>query len=322
MYIRSCIELIDCESSIKQKACEKGNDIDDARILNDDDWQSLSSSPTKSDSQCKLIERISSSFIGKALTEYVAEESTIPAYMALHLASECARLGSVAPKHFVPHVKPPPRLQVSSDAQEPDEEKHGSLASGKSTLIKTLATWAVKSGRTKVKGPGLLLVNLNPNDVGWTVPGTFSVAPLDVLIPTTTPVLPFGSTPTTEYLKHLGEQYTHAYCVDNCLVKVADPIFLGYCIGKKIPCGVKFVLKSQPNKSLGVLALKNKHWSVVSFEFKLAYHIADKNIPHIDLKSKELIKPNQPNGIKLELFIFDFFPFVNSLSLLEVDRIK
>ncbi|EFP92361.2 uncharacterized protein PGTG_18348 [Puccinia graminis f. sp. tritici CRL 75-36-700-3] len=134
---------------------------------------------------------------GKALTEYVAEESTIPAYMALHLASECARLGSVAPKHFVPHVKPPPRLQVSSDAQEPDEEKHGSLASGKSTLIKTLATWAVKSGRTKVKGPGLLLVNLNPNDVGWTVPGTFSVAPLDVLIPTTTPVLPFGSTPTT-----------------------------------------------------------------------------------------------------------------------------
>ncbi|EFP92362.1 UDP-N-acetylglucosamine pyrophosphorylase [Puccinia graminis f. sp. tritici CRL 75-36-700-3] len=62
--------------------------------------------------------------------------------------------------------------------------------------------------------------------------------------------------------------------------------------------------------------------SIKSFEFKLAYHIADKNIPHIDLKSKELIKPNQPNGIKLELFIFDFFPFVNSLSLLEVDRIK
>jgi polyribonucleotide 5'-hydroxyl-kinase len=92
--------------------------------------------------------------------------------MALHLALERARLGSVAPKHFVPHVEPPPRLQVSSDAQEPDEEKHGphvmvigSLASGKSTLIKTLANWAVKSGRTKVEGPGLLLVNLNPNDV-------------------------------------------------------------------------------------------------------------------------------------------------------------
>ncbi|WAQ87922.1 hypothetical protein PtA15_9A46 [Puccinia triticina] len=149
-------------------------------------------------------DEIRSAIFSKASTEYVAEESTVPAYMALHLALERARLGSVAPKHFVPHVEPPPRLQHLSDGQEPDEEKHGphvmvigSLASGKSTLIKSLANWAVKSGRTKVEGPGLLLVNLNPNDGAWTVPGTFSVAPLNVSIPTTTPVLPFGSTPTT-----------------------------------------------------------------------------------------------------------------------------
>ncbi|OAV99357.1 hypothetical protein PTTG_04566 [Puccinia triticina 1-1 BBBD Race 1] len=161
-------------------------------------------------------------------------------------------------------------------------------------------------------------------------------------------------------LKHRGIEYIHAYCVDNCLVKVADPIFLGYCISKKTTCGVKVVLKSQPNESVGVLALKNKLWSVVeysempesvassraengelkfksanianhfyslkflesieSFESKLAYHVAHKKIPHIDLKSKQLIKPSQPNGIKLELFIFDVFPFVDSLSLLEVDR--
>lgn len=110
--------------------------------------------------------------IGKASTEYVAEESTVPAYMALHLALERARLSSVAPKHFQPQVEPPARLQVGSDGRDPDEEKHGphvmvigSLTSGKSTLIKTLANWAVKSGRTKLEGPGLLLVNLNPNDV-------------------------------------------------------------------------------------------------------------------------------------------------------------
>ncbi|KAI7949079.1 hypothetical protein MJO28_007900 [Puccinia striiformis f. sp. tritici] len=141
----------------------------------------------------------------KASTEYVAEESTVPAYMALHLALERARLSSVAPKHFQPQAEPPARLQQAySDGRDPDEEKHGphvmvigSLASGKSTLIKTLANWAVKSGRTKLEGPGLLLVNLNPNDGAWTVPGTFSVAPLNVSIPTTTPVLPIGSTPTT-----------------------------------------------------------------------------------------------------------------------------
>jgi polyribonucleotide 5'-hydroxyl-kinase len=102
----------------------------------------------------------------------VAEESTVPAYMALHLALERVRLGSVPPKHFLPHVEPPARLQHVTDGQEQDEEKQGphvmvigSLASGKSTLIKTLANWAVKSGRTKLEGPGLLLVNLNPNDV-------------------------------------------------------------------------------------------------------------------------------------------------------------
>ncbi|KAI9606350.1 hypothetical protein KEM48_001893 [Puccinia striiformis f. sp. tritici PST-130] len=125
--------------------------------------------------------------------------------MALHLALERARLSSVAPKHFQPQAEPPARLQQAySDGRDPDEEKHGphvmvigSLASGKSTLIKTLANWAVKSGRTKLEGPGLLLVNLNPNDGAWTVPGTFSVAPLNVSIPTTTPVLPIGSTPTT-----------------------------------------------------------------------------------------------------------------------------
>lgn len=142
--------------------------------------------------------------IGKASTEYVAEESTAPSYMALHLALERARLASVAPKHFIPSVEPPPRLQAGTEGQESDEEKPGphvmvigSVASGKSTLVKTLANWAVKSGRTKLEGPGLLLVNLNPNDGAWTIPGTFSIAPLNVSIPTTTPVLPLGSTPTT-----------------------------------------------------------------------------------------------------------------------------
>ncbi|KAA1131584.1 UDP-N-acetylglucosamine pyrophosphorylase [Puccinia graminis f. sp. tritici] len=68
-----------------------------------------------------------------------------------------------------------------------------------------------------------------------------------------------------EDLKHRGAEYIHACCVDNCLVKVADLIFLGYCIGKKTPCGVKVVLKSQPNESVGVLALKNKQWLVVEY---------------------------------------------------------
>ncbi|MBW0509995.1 hypothetical protein O181_049710 [Austropuccinia psidii MF-1] len=139
---------------------------------------------------------------GKASTEYLAEESTIPVYLALHLALERSRLSAIAPKHFEPHVDPPPPLIDQSEELEdvkpgPHVMIIGSTASGKSTLFKTLANWAIKSGRTKLEGPGLLLVNLNPNDGQFTIPGSFSIAPLNVSIPTTTPVLPIGSTPTT-----------------------------------------------------------------------------------------------------------------------------
>lgn len=60
--------------------------------------------------------------------------------------------------------------------------------------------------------------------------------------------------------------------------------------------------------------------SVESFEHKLAYHIAHKKIPSVDLKTGEIVKPNKPNGMKLELFIFDVFPYTKNFAVLEVAR--
>ncbi|KAG0152522.1 hypothetical protein CROQUDRAFT_649945 [Cronartium quercuum f. sp. fusiforme G11] len=140
---------------------------------------------------------------GKASTEYIAEEAPLPAYLALHLALERIRLGAVAPKHFEPQVELPKSFQALDDFNTDDERPGprvmiiGPISSGKSTLVKTLANWAVRSGRTKVEGPGLLLVNLCCNDGAFTLPGTFSIAPLHTSIPTTTSVHPLGSTPTT-----------------------------------------------------------------------------------------------------------------------------
>lgn len=158
-----------------------------------------------------------------------------------------------------------------------------------------------------------------------------------------------------------GIKYIHAYCVDNCLCKVADPIFIGHCVLKGADCGAKVVPKASWDESVGVVCLKNKKFSVVeyseiseanakqtnpqtgalaynagnianhfyttdflkrveSFEHELEYHVAKKKIPHVDLSTGQTVKPSSPNGIKLELFIFDVFPFTKNMAVLEVSR--
>jgi UDP-N-acetylglucosamine/UDP-N-acetylgalactosamine diphosphorylase len=155
--------------------------------------------------------------------------------------------------------------------------------------------------------------------------------------------------------------YVHAYCVDNCLVRVADPVFLGYSIQKQADCAAKVVPKTHPTESVGVVACRGSKFSVVEyseiskeqserrdpdtgdltfragnianhfyttaflnqverFEEELAYHIARKKIAHVDLETGELIKPSKPNGMKLEMFVFDVFPFTERFAVLEVAR--
>lgn len=165
-------------------------------------------------------------------------------------------------------------------------------------------------------------------------------------------------------MRKRGIEHVHAYCVDNCLVKVADPTFIGFSAEKKVDIATKVVRKRNATESVGLILSKNGKPDVVeyseidketaeakdprqpdvlkfraanivnhyySFSFlesipqwaqNLPHHVARKKIPTTDLESGNTIKPEKPNGIKLEQFVFDVFPLLplDKFACLEVRR--
>ncbi|KAJ8950297.1 hypothetical protein NQ318_021154 [Aromia moschata] len=157
-----------------------------------------------------------------------------------------------------------------------------------------------------------------------------------------------------------GVKYVHVHSVDNILTKVGDPVFIGYCIKKEADCGAKVVSKAGPTEAVGVVCLVDERFQVVEyseiteatanlrdtdgnlvfsagnicnhffttdflnrivneFESKLKLHVAKKKIPYVN-ECGERIKPTEPNGMKIEKFVFDVFQFANKFVTWEVPR--
>ncbi|WPK24439.1 hypothetical protein PUMCH_001713 [Australozyma saopauloensis] len=171
-------------------------------------------------------------------------------------------------------------------------------------------------------------------------------------------------------MKSKGIKHVHMYCVDNCLVRVADPVFLGFAMQRGFDLATKVVRKRDATESVGLIVMDkvsnkpcvieyseiskelaekadpedssklylraanivNHYYSVELLDRMLAkwtssqeflpFHIAKKKIPCLDLETGEYVKPTEPNGIKLEQFIFDVFLSVEleKFGCLEVDR--
>ena len=159
-------------------------------------------------------------------------------------------------------------------------------------------------------------------------------------------------------MERRGIKWIMACSVDNALIQVADPTFIGLCEERKCELGNKSCEKNAWNESVGVLGMKDNKYNVVEYSeitdemaqskgedgkllfrsgnicihtFTLdfinkilgqlgkSYHIARKKIPAANEKG-EPVKPKENNGMKLEAFIFDVFPLAKQFVNLECER--
>nr|POE66704.1 udp-n-acetylglucosamine diphosphorylase 1 [Quercus suber] len=168
-------------------------------------------------------------------------------------------------------------------------------------------------------------------------------------------VVPLKSSRLLEDMATRGIKYVDCYGVDNALVRVADPTFLGYFIDKGVASAAKVVRKAYPQEKVGVFVRRGKGgpltvveyseldsslasainqqtgrlrfcWSNVclhmfSLDFlnQVANGLEKDSIYHLAEKKIPSIH-GHTMGLKLEQFIFDAFPYAPSTALFEVLR--
>ena len=161
----------------------------------------------------------------------------------------------------------------------------------------------------------------------------------------------------TEKMRQLGVEWVFIGGVDNCLVKMVDPVLMGIAIYKKVTVACKSIVKANTHEKVGVFCKINGHPKIIEYaelpekmaeevdnngELKygesnimchlytieaiekisketLMYHSAFKKNSYIDETGKEII-PEEPNSYKFESFIFDAFEFFDEMALLRVKR--
>ena len=159
------------------------------------------------------------------------------------------------------------------------------------------------------------------------------------------------------WLKELGVQEIFYYQVDNVLVNMLDPVFLGYHGSRGCEMSSKCVKKRDMSEKIGVFVIEDGTPTVVEYseltaiEFsdgsrvedlragniamhvinvdfalsitkdrlKLPLHVAHKAIPHVNERGMKTV-PHAPNAYKFETFIFDALGNVNNTVIMEVAR--
>ena len=161
----------------------------------------------------------------------------------------------------------------------------------------------------------------------------------------------------TKKMKELGVEWVFIGGVDNCLVKMVDPVLMGIAIDQQVTVACKSVVKANPQEKVGVFCKRNGKPNVIEYTEitdemaeardkdgellygeshilcnlfsvgaiermgaePLPYHVAYKKAKYID-KDGNLVIPDSPNAYKFEAFLFDAFGEVDDMAVLRVKR--
>jgi UDP-N-acetylglucosamine/UDP-N-acetylgalactosamine diphosphorylase len=157
-----------------------------------------------------------------------------------------------------------------------------------------------------------------------------------------------------------GVKHVFYFQVDNPLVKVCDPGFVGRHVAAAAEASSKVVVKEQPGEKVGILAAIDGRCGIIEYSdlpdamaaerdaggaltFRagspaihlftvpflervtargtgLAYHLARKKVPFYDAATGRTVEPADANAIKFELFVFDALPMAERWLAVETPR--
>jgi UDP-N-acetylglucosamine/UDP-N-acetylgalactosamine diphosphorylase len=194
----------------------------------------------------------------------------------------------------------------------------------------TMPALDLESGKLLLESPGRLF--LSPNGHGGTLTA-------------------LAETGLLGELKARGIRHVFYFQVDNPLVKVCDPGFLGRHIVVASEASSKVVFKEKPEEKVGVLAVVDGRCGIIEYSdlpaemaaerepdgtlrFRagspaihlfsvpflervtargsgLAFHVARKKVEYFDPALGRVVKPERENALKFEKFVFDALPMAD-----------
>lgn len=160
-------------------------------------------------------------------------------------------------------------------------------------------------------------------------------------------------------IRQRGLEWINVFAVDNCLQRIADPLFIGATIAYGCESGAKVVRKAAPDEKVGVLCLEDGRPSIAEYyemteematarkengdllygfgvilnyvfsekkleeiaDARMPIHVVEKKIPYLDVDGT-YVKPEKPNGYKFETLVLDMVHMMDHCIPYEVDRAK